>query len=175
MIKLTKYNKWRFDCLKFGKKSHSEPLIQHWKDLFVHLLRNGIILPNWVTLMLVKIFIKDRKLLLSGMKCSKLRQQLLLNVLSILSLIWICRNSFHAIKTIMKTDGILAIQSGLVPALWYQLVMNGIRLGSYQTMLNVGLTKDKHGNFSFPKSIIAGACAGCMGASIGSPFYMVTI
>lgn len=60
-------------------------------------------------------------------------------------------------------------------SLWYQLVMNGIRLGSYQTMLNVGLTKDKHGNFSFPKSIIAGACAGCMGASIGSPFYMVTI
>lgn len=83
------------------------------------------------------------------------------------------RNSFHAIKTIVKTDGVLAIQNGLVPALWYQLVMNGIRLGSYQTMLNVGITKDKHGNVSFPKSIIAGACAGCMGASIGSPFYMI--
>ncbi|XP_022339486.2 solute carrier family 25 member 35-like [Crassostrea virginica] len=83
------------------------------------------------------------------------------------------RNSFHAIKTIIKTDGILAIQNGLVPALWYQLVMNGIRLGSYQIMMNVGLTKDKDGNLSFPKSIAAGALAGSMGASIGSPFYMI--
>lgn len=73
----------------------------------------------------------------------------------------------------MKTDGILAIQNGLVPALWYQLIMNGIRLGSYQVMLNVDLTKDKHGNISFVKSIAAGALAGCLGASIGSPFYMV--
>ncbi|XP_048747663.1 solute carrier family 25 member 35-like [Ostrea edulis] len=83
------------------------------------------------------------------------------------------RNSFHAIKTIVKTDGILAIQNGLVPALWYQLIMNGIRLGSYQVMLNVDLTKDKHGNISFVKSIAAGALAGCLGASIGSPFYMI--
>lgn len=51
--------------------------------------------------------------------------------------------------------------------------MNGIRLGSYQIMMNVGLTKNKDGNLSFPKSIAAGALAGSMGASIGSPFYMV--
>lgn len=125
--------------------------------------------PNWV-LKLVKKNMKDA----FTMKCSKLKKHMLINVFSILLSIWFCRNSFHAIKTIVKTDGVLAIQSGLVPALWYQLVMNGIRLGSYQTMLNVGITKDKHGNVSFPKSIIAGACAGCMGASIGSPFYMVT-
>lgn len=41
-------------------------------------------------------------------------------------------------------------------------------------MLNVGIIKDKYGNVFFLKSIIVGVCAGCMGVSIGSLFYMVT-
>jgi len=43
------------------------------------------------------------------------------------------RNVFHAAYTIGRKDGLLALQKGLVPALWYQWVMNGIRLGLYQT------------------------------------------
>ena len=83
------------------------------------------------------------------------------------------RNSLHAFYTIGKTDGILRLQSGLVPALWYQLFMNGFRLGSYQVLINMGFTKDKHGNTSWPRSVLAGAMAGCLGSAIGSPFYMV--
>jgi solute carrier family 25 protein 34/35 len=30
------------------------------------------------------------------------------------------RNSLHAFYTIFKSDGIIALQSGLIPALWYQ-------------------------------------------------------
>ncbi|KAI8797101.1 solute carrier family 25 member 35 isoform X1 [Biomphalaria glabrata] len=83
------------------------------------------------------------------------------------------RNAFHAFVTIARNDGILALQSGLVPAIWYQFFMNGTRLGTYQIQDNLGLTKDENGNHSFPRSVIAGALAGCVGAVVGSPFYMV--
>lgn len=39
------------------------------------------------------------------------------------------RNVFHAAWTIARTDGVLALQKGLGPALVYQFVMNGVRLG----------------------------------------------
>ncbi|KAK3099859.1 hypothetical protein FSP39_010846 [Pinctada imbricata] len=83
------------------------------------------------------------------------------------------RNSLHAIYTITKTDGILALQSGLVPALWYQFFMNGVRLGIYQVLVNSGWTTNSNGQISVPLSIVAGATAGCIGAAVGSPFYMV--
>ncbi|XP_041378288.1 solute carrier family 25 member 35-like [Gigantopelta aegis] len=83
------------------------------------------------------------------------------------------RNAAHAFYTIAKTDGILALQSGLVPALWYQFFMNGLRLGSYQVLVNLGLTTDKHGKVSFLQSVLAGAMAGCVGSAVGSPFYMI--
>ncbi|BFZ17919.1 hypothetical protein BsWGS_20958 [Bradybaena similaris] len=83
------------------------------------------------------------------------------------------RNAFHAFITIARTDGLLALQNGLVPAIWYQFFMNGTRLGAYQVQVNLGLTKDKSGNHSFVRSVAAGAFAGCIGALIGSPFYLV--
>lgn len=39
------------------------------------------------------------------------------------------KNVFHAGYVIAKHDGILALQAGLVPALWFQLVLNGCRFG----------------------------------------------
>lgn len=84
------------------------------------------------------------------------------------------KNVFHAFYAVAAADGISALQKGLVPALWYQLMMNGVRLGSYQTFVNLGLTKTSDGVISIPRSIVAGALAGCVGASIGSPFYLVS-
>uniref|UniRef100_A0A0B6ZPU7 Solute carrier family 25 member 35 n=2 Tax=Arion vulgaris TaxID=1028688 RepID=A0A0B6ZPU7_9EUPU len=83
------------------------------------------------------------------------------------------RNAFHAFVTIARSDGLLALQNGLVPALWYNFFMNGTRLGTYQVQINLGLTKDKDGNNSFIRCVAAGAFAGCVGAVIGSPFYLV--
>ena len=40
-------------------------------------------------------------------------------------------------------------------------------------LVNAGMTKDAEGNVSFSRSIVAGAMAGCIGAAVGSPFYMV--
>lgn len=83
------------------------------------------------------------------------------------------RNAFHAFWTIARNDGPTALQSGLVPALYYQFFMNGVRLGMYQVLINWGFTKNKEGELSIPRSIAAGALAGCLGASFASPFYMV--
>lgn len=39
------------------------------------------------------------------------------------------KNVLHAGYVVAKNDGVLALQKGLVPALWVQLVLNGMRLG----------------------------------------------
>lgn len=39
------------------------------------------------------------------------------------------KNVFHAAYVVAKHDGILALQKGLVPATWVQIIMNGGRFG----------------------------------------------
>ena len=78
-----------------------------------------------------------------------------------------------AFITIVRKDGVLAVQKGLIPALWYQLTMNGFRLGVYQCAMNA-LPKDSEGQVSTTASLAAGAVAGAVGAAAGSPFYMVS-
>lgn len=85
------------------------------------------------------------------------------------------RNVVHAFYQIAKVDGITALQKGLVPALWYQFVMNGVRLGVYQTLINFGLTKNSQGNVSVWRSALAAALSGSLGALAGSPLYMVNL
>lgn len=84
------------------------------------------------------------------------------------------RNVFHAFYAVAKHDGVWTLQSGLAPALWYQFFMNGTRLGAYHVMEDMNLTK-KDGNLSVPRSIAAGAAAGCVGAFVGSPLYQVKV
>lgn len=87
------------------------------------------------------------------------------------------RNAFHASYVIAKKDGLLALQKGLVPALWYQFVMNGARLGTYQMAEKQGWTRRKSAegvdSVDPLKSLIAGAVSGVIGAVVGSPFYLV--
>lgn len=83
------------------------------------------------------------------------------------------KNVVHAFYTIARVDGILALQKGLVPALYYQMFMNGCRLGVFQTFVNSGFTTSDKGNVSITRCVIAGAVSGCVGATVGSPLYMV--
>ncbi|XP_020822348.1 solute carrier family 25 member 35 isoform X1 [Phascolarctos cinereus] len=83
------------------------------------------------------------------------------------------RNVFHAFFTIGQVDGLAALQKGLAPALVYQFLMNGIRLGTYGLAEAGGYLLDSNGNHSPGRSAAAGALAGVMGAYIGSPIYMV--
>lgn len=82
------------------------------------------------------------------------------------------KNAFHAFYVVAKCEGILALQKGLVPALWYQFFMNGVRLGTFDVIQSTGFITNEKG-ISVPRSILAGATAGALGALFGSPFYMV--
>lgn len=41
------------------------------------------------------------------------------------------KNMVHGAWVIVEHDGILALQKGLMPALFVQVIMNGCRLGKY--------------------------------------------
>ncbi|XP_077296959.1 solute carrier family 25 member 35-like [Arctopsyche grandis] len=83
------------------------------------------------------------------------------------------KNVPHALFTIAKNDGLLALQKGLVPALGFQLFCNSTRLGLYQTAESQSLTKNKQGQTDTLKSCFYGSAAGIVGAFIASPFYLI--
>lgn len=48
-----------------------------------------------------------------------------------------------------------------------------ISFGAYQCFENLGFTENAQGQKSLTRNVVAGALAGCVGASVGSPFYMI--
>ncbi|GIX72588.1 solute carrier family 25 member 35 [Caerostris extrusa] len=62
------------------------------------------------------------------------------------------KNALQASYIIAKSDGIIALQKGLVPALWYQLFMNGVRLGSFDFIQKCGFI-DTEGEISLSKAL----------------------
>ncbi|XP_015791985.1 solute carrier family 25 member 35 [Tetranychus urticae] len=83
------------------------------------------------------------------------------------------RNVFHAFRVIGKTEGLLSLQKGLVPAIYYQFSMNGVRLGVFQCIDNSGVTRNQQGKPIFGYTVLAGAISGAIGAAVGSPFYLI--
>jgi len=51
--------------------------------------------------------------------------------------------------------------------------MNGTRLGLYQLGANNGLTKNKDGTVAPVGSMMTASLSGALGATIGSPFFLV--
>ena len=84
------------------------------------------------------------------------------------------RNIFHGILTIARVEGLLALQKALGPAIVYQFTMNGLRLGTYQTLVNAGLTRDEEGKTVFTRTVLAGALAGAGAGAVASPLYLVS-
>lgn len=85
------------------------------------------------------------------------------------------RNVFHAAYTIATKEGATAIQKGLVPALWYQFVMNGIRLGLFHKGESRGFTKNgATGKVDPVRSVMVASVCGATGGVIGSPFCLVS-
>ncbi|XP_017879005.1 solute carrier family 25 member 35-like isoform X2 [Ceratina calcarata] len=85
----------------------------------------------------------------------------------------IYKNTLHAAYLIAKHEGVLSLQAGIVPALYFQLVLNGIRLGVYNTAKKYELITNVKGDTDILKTIAVTGTAGCIGAVLASPFYMV--
>ncbi|XP_020279565.1 solute carrier family 25 member 35-like isoform X2 [Pseudomyrmex gracilis] len=85
----------------------------------------------------------------------------------------IYKNTLHAGYLIAKHEGILALQAGLIPALGFQVVLNGIRLGAYKSAQRYELIVNEQGNTDILRTILVSGTAGCVGAALGSPLYLV--
>ena len=72
-----------------------------------------------------------------------------------------------------RTDGLRAIQAGLGPAMLYQLVMNGLRLGTFAEMEKRGLCRDHQDQPSASRTAACSVVAGVIGGLVGSPVFLV--
>ena len=83
------------------------------------------------------------------------------------------KNVFHAAYAIAHADGIVALQNGLSPALGYQLMMNGVRLGTFHILEDSGIMRTNDA-VNPCKYVCGGAFSGALGSYFGSPFYLVS-
>ena len=90
------------------------------------------------------------------------------------------KRSYRGIRqsflTVVRTDGLRGLQKGLPAALLFQFSMNSVRLGTYQTVDNLGWTKSaNHPSLTPLLSVFWGGCAGLVSATASCPFYVVKI
>lgn len=78
-----------------------------------------------------------------------------------------------AVQKIWKLEGVRGLQSGLAPALAYQTAMNGARLGLYEPFQRALVGATGADPTSTPLKMACGAAAGAVGATLGSPLYLV--
>ena len=83
------------------------------------------------------------------------------------------RGPLNGLLVMVKTDGLKAAQAGLAPAMMYQMVMNGLRLGSYAMMEKAGLVEDGEGGLSLARCAACSALSGLLGGVVGSPLFLV--
>lgn len=83
-------------------------------------------------------------------------------------------NTWTAVRSIVKAEGIRGLQKGFVPAMGFQFVMNGIRMGSFQMLDNARWTRDPVTDARSPlRCMLWSGAAGVLGSSVGCPLYMV--
>ncbi|KAI9483369.1 MAG: mitochondrial carrier domain-containing protein [Benjaminiella poitrasii] len=88
-------------------------------------------------------------------------------------------NSFQALKVVFQHEGIRGAQRGLSVAYFYQICLNGSRLGLYEPVFNqtvnvFGLNKAESNSGSIlAVGVFSGALAGIVGAVLGSPLYLI--
>lgn len=55
------------------------------------------------------------------------------------------KSIIQSIKSIVKAEGMMGLQKGLASALAFQFCMNSVRLGTYQTIDNLGWNRRRNG------------------------------
>ena len=82
-------------------------------------------------------------------------------------------NPFQAFYLIGKEEGLRGLQSGLGPAVLYQLMMNGTRLGAYEPLKRLYTSNGEHKEMW--RSVAAGSTSGVLSAVMGSPFFLIKV
>ncbi|KAJ8683229.1 hypothetical protein QAD02_019021 [Eretmocerus hayati] len=78
-------------------------------------------------------------------------------------------------RQIVQKESLLALQSGLGPALGLQLIVNGMRLGSYNFAKRHGMSVNEDGKTHILSTAAIAAVSGSLGFVIGSPLYMAKV
>ncbi|KAM8712317.1 hypothetical protein ACLKA7_012783 [Drosophila subpalustris] len=79
----------------------------------------------------------------------------------------------QAFITVARNDGIVGLQKGLVPALYFQFIINSFRLSIYTTAVDKHWMHKKNGEISFGLGLMWGAIGGVVGSYFSSPFFMI--
>lgn len=66
------------------------------------------------------------------------------------------KNIYQAFRSIIQAEGVKGLQKGLSSALAFQFFMNSIRLGTYQTIDNLGWNRRKNGEIDPVLAIVSG-------------------
>lgn len=90
------------------------------------------------------------------------------------------KNPLQAFSTIYKHEGIQGLQQGLLCGYFYQLGLNGCRIGLYEPsryyitrLLTPSKIQDGHVPQNLFINVIAGFVSGSAGAVLASPFFLV--
>lgn len=85
----------------------------------------------------------------------------------------IYKNTIQAAHHIAHEEGFLALQRGLVPFIGWQIVANGLRLGSFDLIQASGYMSNEEGKLIFHRTLlISGLCGGFAGFW-ASPFFLI--
>lgn len=79
----------------------------------------------------------------------------------------------QSIVSVIQSDGLRGLQKGLPAAVLYQFSMNSVRLGTYQTVDNLGWTRSENALLSPLLPVFWGAFAGVASATVSCPVYVV--
>ncbi|KAJ3130268.1 hypothetical protein HK098_004315 [Nowakowskiella sp. JEL0407] len=87
-------------------------------------------------------------------------------------------NVLRSVMLVVKNEGVRGMQKGLIPAYYYQVLLNGTRLGMYEPLRDsIQNTLNKTYGQTFRPGLIAmigsGAISGALGAALGSPFFLI--
>ncbi|KAI8078770.1 mitochondrial carrier domain-containing protein [Halteromyces radiatus] len=84
-------------------------------------------------------------------------------------------NSFQALKVVFQHEGIRGLQRGLGVAYFYQVCLNGSRLGLYEPVHSFVVKTSGCTTHSgqLAAGVFSGGFAGVVGALLGSPLYLI--
>ena len=77
---------------------------------------------------------------------------------------------------VARTEGLMALQKGIVPSLLRETFYSSIRLSAYEPIRDLIMTEEERkGGAPFVKKFAAGATAGAIGAGLANPADLVKV